>query len=69
VLVTVLAMHVALLPLGGASAQTGDVGVAVVAEGLLNPKHIQAFGPGGAHVAEAGVGGDECFAPEPEEPA
>lgn len=40
----------------------------VVAEGLNNPRHLEIGLDGAIYVAEAGMGGDECAPPDPEDP-
>jgi putative cell wall-binding protein len=70
VLLAAFAMVLAMLPAGLVGAQSNEgLEVEVIAEGLRNPRHISAVGPSGGivHVAEAGVGGDECVAPDPED--
>jgi hypothetical protein len=66
VLLAIVALQAALLPLAVAGADE-HLEVDTIVDGLRNPRHM-AIADGRLFVAEAGVGGDQCFEPDPEDP-
>ena len=53
---------------GGSGPPELPDNVAVIADGLDNPRHLVAGANDTVYVAEAGAGGDQCFSPDPEDP-
>jgi putative cell wall-binding protein len=65
--VALLSAAVVLLSLFPVAASAQELEIEVIAEGLRNPRQLDIV-DGTVLVAEAGIGGEDCFSPDPESP-